>query len=58
MPKPDEAHGPRYSMAFFCQANKDVMIQGPERKYAEISARDYLLQRINANFSAAKAAEK
>ena len=58
MPKPDEARGPRYSMAFFCQANKDVMIQGPERKYAEISARDYLLQRINANFSAAKAAEK
>lgn len=57
MPKPDEARGPRYSMAFFCQANKDVMIQGPEKKYEAISARDYLLQRINANFAAVQAAE-
>lgn len=52
MPRPGEYQGPRYSMAFFCQANKDVMIQGPEKKYPEISARDYLLQRINANFAA------
>lgn len=51
MPKPEEPAGPRYSMAFFCQANKDQIIQGPERKYEPISARDYLLQRINANFS-------
>ncbi len=51
MPKPEEPAGPRYSMAFFCQANKDQMIQGPEKKYEPISARDYLLQRINANFS-------
>ncbi|MDG5499975.1 2OG-Fe(II) oxygenase family protein [Marinobacter sp. BGYM27] len=52
MPRAGEYRGPRYSMAFFCQANKDVMIQGPEKKYPPISARDYLLQRINANFAA------
>lgn len=51
MPKVDEYQGPRYSMAYFCQANKDVIIQGPQKKYPAISAQDYLLQRINANFA-------
>ncbi|NVK38821.1 MAG: isopenicillin N synthase family oxygenase [Gammaproteobacteria bacterium] len=51
MPKPNEYRGPRYSMAYFCQANKDVMIQGPQQKYPAISAKDYLTQRINANFA-------
>jgi isopenicillin N synthase-like dioxygenase len=53
MPRPGEYNGPRYSLAFFCQANKDEIIQGPEQKYPPISARDYLLQRIQANFEAA-----
>ena len=56
MPRPGEPRGPRYSMAFFCQANKDEIIQGPEKKYPPISARDYLLQRIQANFDAAEKA--
>lgn len=51
MPKADEDQGPRYSMAYFCQANQDQIIQGPAGKYPPISAREYLLQRINANFS-------
>ena len=51
MPKPEEKQGSRYSMAFFCQANKDVIIQGPEKKYQPISAADYLKLRINANFA-------
>jgi isopenicillin N synthase-like dioxygenase len=54
MPKPGQYKGARYSMAFFCQANKDVIIQGPNKKYPPISARDYLLQRIQANFDAAE----
>lgn len=37
---------PRYSPAFFCRANKDVEILGPQRKYPPISAEDYLQQRI------------
>lgn len=31
MPYPQENQGSRYSMAFFCQANKDKVIQGPEK---------------------------
>jgi len=58
MPKPGDYNGPRYSMAFFCQANKDKIIQGPEKKYPPISARDYLLQRIQANFDAAEKTAK
>ncbi|MEM0911574.1 MAG: 2OG-Fe(II) oxygenase family protein [Pseudomonadota bacterium] len=51
MPNQDEYRGSRYSMAFFCQANKDAIIQGPEKKYPAITAKDYILQRINANFA-------
>ncbi len=46
-----EYQGQRYSLAFFCQANKDVEILGPQRKYPPISAEDYLQQRIQANFA-------
>ncbi|MDX1342396.1 MAG: 2-oxoglutarate and iron-dependent oxygenase domain-containing protein [Reinekea sp.] len=51
MPAPNENHGSRYSIAFFAQANKDQIIQGPGRKYPAISARDYMRHRLNANFS-------
>lgn len=51
MPKAEDYQGPRYSMGFFCQANKDVVIQGPEKKYPPITAADYLRQRIEANFA-------
>lgn len=53
-PLPHEYQGPRYSLAFFCQANKDVEILGPQRKYPPISAEDYLQQRIQANFAKGK----
>jgi isopenicillin N synthase-like dioxygenase len=49
-PAPHEYMGPRYSMAFFCQANRSAMIAGPGGKYPPISAGDYLRQRVNANF--------
>ena len=51
MPYPDEYLGPRYSLPFFCQANKDAIIQGPRKTYAPITAHDYLQQRIAANFA-------
>lgn len=51
MPRPDEYHGPRYSIAYFAQANTDAIIQGPKKMYEPISAKDYLLQRIAANFA-------
>ncbi|WP_108123916.1 isopenicillin N synthase family dioxygenase [Saccharospirillum mangrovi] len=50
MPKPGEDQGARYSLAFFCQANRDVMIESPAGKYPPITAADYLQQRIAANF--------
>ncbi|MBI1202734.1 MAG: isopenicillin N synthase family oxygenase [Rhodopseudomonas sp.] len=51
MPRSDEYLGPRYSLPFFCQANKDAIIQGPGKKYDPITAHDYLQQRIAANFA-------
>lgn len=51
-PQPHEYQGSRYSLAFFCQANRDVMIESPSGKYAPISAEDYLHQRVAANFQA------
>ena len=51
MPHPDEYLGPRYSLPFFCQANKDAVIEGPGGKYAPITANEYLQQRIAANFA-------
>ncbi len=50
-PLPDEYQGPRYSLAFFAQANTDVEIRGPEQKYEAITAGDYLHRRVNANFA-------
>lgn len=51
MPRPDEDQGARYSIAFFCQANCDAVIQGPAKRYDPITAHDYLQQRIAANFA-------
>jgi len=39
----------RYSLAFFCQANTDVIIRSPQRTYPPISAEAYLQQRVAAN---------
>lgn len=50
-PLPHEYQGARYSLAFFAQANRDVMIQGPAKKYEPITAEDYLYRRVNANFA-------
>ncbi|MCU4569338.1 isopenicillin N synthase family dioxygenase [Acinetobacter ursingii] len=50
-PADHEYQGARYSLAFFCQANEDILIQSPQGKYPDITAKDYLAQRISANFS-------
>ncbi|MCG6450877.1 2OG-Fe(II) oxygenase family protein, partial [Vibrio parahaemolyticus] len=51
MPTAEENQGSRYSMAFFCQANRDQVIQGPKQTYPPITAQDYLKMRLNANFA-------
>lgn len=50
-PAAHEYQGARYSLAFFCQANEDVVIRSPGGKYPDITAAEYLKQRISANFS-------
>lgn len=50
-PSPDEFQGSRYSLAFFAQANRDVMVHGPAGKYPAISAEHYLQERVRANFA-------
>ncbi|MDY7106279.1 MAG: 2-oxoglutarate and iron-dependent oxygenase domain-containing protein [Actinomycetota bacterium] len=52
MPRPDEYLGPRYSIAYFAQADTDALIEGPGGRYAPITADDFLRQRIEANYAA------
>lgn len=54
MPRAGEYTGERYSMAYFCQANRDIIIEGPNQRYPAISAADYLDMRINANYDEQK----
>lgn len=49
-PEAHEYQGARYSLAFFCQANEDVVIESPKKKYPAITAKEYLKQWISANF--------
>ncbi len=50
MPQPGEYLGPRLSIPFFCQANREAVIEGPQGKYPPITAEDYIYQRLHANF--------
>ncbi len=49
-PRPDEDQGPRYSMAFFAQANTDALMESPAGRWDPITAGDFLQQRIRANY--------
>ncbi len=55
MPHPDEAVdgvvGPRYSVAYFAQADRDALIESPSGRHDPITAAEYLRQRIAANFA-------
>jgi isopenicillin N synthase-like dioxygenase len=51
MPREDEYLGPRYSMAFFAQANKDAVLAGPAGKYEPMTAHEYIQMRLGANFN-------
>jgi isopenicillin N synthase-like dioxygenase len=52
-PQPGEYMGGRYSIAFFCQANTDAMIESPGGKYPPMTAGDYLAERMRANYARA-----
>ncbi len=46
---------PRYSIAFFAQANRDAVVHGPGDTYPPVTAAEFLQQRLAANFAAADA---
>ncbi|XRB04152.1 dioxygenase [Pycnococcus provasolii] len=52
MPKPEEAHKGRRSVAFFMQADKKALIECSQ--HDAITAGDYILGRIKSNFDASK----
>ncbi|MBU2719795.1 isopenicillin N synthase family oxygenase, partial [Acidithiobacillus ferridurans] len=48
---PDGVAAPsRYSLAFFCQANSDVLISSPSERYEPIYAEEYVTKRVQANY--------
>lgn len=49
-PGPDADQGPRYSIAYFAQADRDAVIACPDGHHAPVTAAEYLRQRIAANF--------
>ncbi|CEL94460.1 unnamed protein product [Vitrella brassicaformis CCMP3155] len=50
LPREGEYMGPRYSIAFFTQANYSAVIQGPGKAYPAITAGEFQLQRINNSY--------
>ncbi|MGX1805678.1 isopenicillin N synthase family dioxygenase [Nocardia sp. NPDC055321] len=49
-PGPDEYQGERYSIAYFAQADRDAVIQGPRGAYPPVTAADFLAERVRANY--------
>ncbi|AZG47391.1 isopenicillin N synthase family dioxygenase [Gordonia insulae] len=50
-PRRGEYTGPRYTIAYFAQANTDVVIESAGGTHPPITAADYIAQRIAANFA-------
>jgi isopenicillin N synthase-like dioxygenase len=48
----DDFYGERYSIAFFNQPCKDVVIQGPRRKYAPVTGEEFTRRAMRRNYEA------
>lgn len=57
-PRPGDDLGDRYSVAFFTQANRNTLIQGPRAKYPKITAGEFIQQRLQANYAQLKFNQK
>ncbi|GAA5864416.1 hypothetical protein JCM3774_002784 [Rhodotorula dairenensis] len=57
-PREGEYSGPRYSIAFFNQAARDAVIQGPNQAYPKITGGEFIAQAMRRNFDAAMAKAK
>ncbi|RDI51899.1 isopenicillin N synthase family dioxygenase [Nocardia mexicana] len=49
-PGPGEYQGDRYSIAYFAQADRDAVIQGPRGTYPPVTAAEFLAERVRANY--------
>lgn len=52
--EPGDYYGERYSIAFFNQPSKDTLIQGPKKKYPEITGRQFISNAMETHFAALK----
>uniref|UniRef100_D8PQ95 Fe2OG dioxygenase domain-containing protein n=1 Tax=Schizophyllum commune (strain H4-8 / FGSC 9210) TaxID=578458 RepID=D8PQ95_SCHCM len=52
MPTPEESGKARNSMAYFTQPRPQVIIQGPTRKYAPMTAQEYILSAMRKYYKA------
>ncbi|QBM91182.1 Isopenicillin N synthase [Metschnikowia aff. pulcherrima] len=50
-PKVGENQSSRYTIAWFNQANENVVIQGPEKKYAPTTGKQYIVDAMKKNFA-------
>ncbi|ESX00007.1 hypothetical protein KL918_005286 [Ogataea parapolymorpha] len=50
LPTPDENQGDRYTIAYFNQANTDVVIQGPLKKYPPVTGKEFIEEAMRKNF--------
>ncbi|GAA5972167.1 hypothetical protein JCM21900_003692 [Sporobolomyces salmonicolor] len=57
-PRPGEYQGPRYSIAFFNQARKGAVIQGPKQAYPPITGAEFIAQAMKRNYEAAMSKAK
>lgn len=49
-PRAGDNQDARYSIAYFAQADRDVVMESPSGAWEPITAREYLLERIRANY--------
>lgn len=50
-PKKGENQTSRYTIAWFNQANEEVVIQGPQKKYPPITGKEYIVEAMRKNFA-------
>lgn len=50
-PQKGENQTSRYTIAWFNQANEDVVIQGPEKKYPATTGKEYIVEAMRKNFA-------
>lgn len=50
-PKIGENQKSRYTIAWFNQANENVVIQGPEKKYPATTGKEYIVEAMRKNFA-------